>query len=166
MLTSQALKLIDVEITKYPIEQKRSAVMSALRIAQNEKGWLSPELIEFIAGYLSMPPVQVMEVASFYSMYNLKPVGKYKLVICTNLPCALRGAVKTIDYLQQKLGIKIGETTTDGMFTIQESECMGACGDAPVLIINNHKMCAFMTPESIDKKISELSNTVLTNKGE
>lgn len=156
MLTHQALQLIDAEIAKYPVEQKRSAVMSALRIAQEEKGWLSPELIEFVAQYLDMPPTQVMEVASFYSMYNLHPVGKYKLVICTNLPCALRGAVSTVEYLQEKLGIKIGQTTQDGLFTLQVSECMGACGDAPVLIVNNHKMCGFMTPEAIDKKIADL----------
>lgn len=156
MLTQHSLILIDAEIKKYPLEQQKSAVMSALRIAQEEKGWLSPEVIEFIAKYLSMSPAQVMEVATFYSMYNLKPVGKYKLNICTNLPCALRGAVNTVEYLEKKLNIKVGETTLDGMFTLQISECMGACGDAPVLIINNHKMCGFMTPEAIDKKISEL----------
>jgi NADH-quinone oxidoreductase subunit E len=163
MLTQQSLILIDAEIKKYPLENKKSAVMSALRIAQQEKGWLSAELIEYVAQYLEMTPAQVMEVASFYSMYNLQPVGKFKLTVCTNLPCALRGAVDTLEYLEKKLNIKVGETTADGMFTLQISECMGACGDAPVLIVNNHKMCGFMSIEAIDQKLSELISS--TNIG-
>lgn len=156
MLTASSLKLIDDEIIKYPPDQKQSAVMSALRIAQQEKGWLSAATIEFVAEYLDVAPAKVMEVASFYSMYNLQPVGKYKLNICTNLPCALQGAVNTLEYLKKKLQIKEGETTADGMFTLQISECMGACGDAPVVIVNNHKMCGFMTISEIDNKIAEL----------
>jgi NADH-quinone oxidoreductase subunit E len=157
MLSSAALQQIDQELAKYPEQQQRSATMAALRIAQTELGWLAPATIEFVAEYLQIPPTQVMEVATFYSMYNLKPVGKYKLVVCTNLPCALRGAVNTAEYLLQKLNIsQLGETSADGKFTVQEGECMGACGDAPVIIVNNHKMCSFMTKEAIDKKLAEL----------
>lgn len=156
MLSDISLKKIDKELTKYPDEQKRSAVMSALAIAQLEHGYLSTELIEYVANYLHIPSVQALEVATFYGMYNIKPVGKYKLVICTNLPCALAGAVNAADYLKKKLGIGFGETTPDGKYTLQEGECMGACGDAPVILLNNHKMCSFMTPEVIDKKLAEL----------
>lgn len=156
MLSTESLKKIDAELTKYPADQKRSAGMAALRIAQEELGWLSTETIEFIANYLGLPPSQIMEIATFYSMYNLKPVGKYKLTICTNLPCALSGGVNTLHYLEEKLGIKVGATTSDGKFTLQEGECMGACGDAPVILLNNHKMCSFMTCEAIDKKLAEL----------
>ncbi len=156
MLSQQALRQIDVELAKYPADKRRSATMSALRIAQTELGWLSNDTIEFVAGYLQIPATQVMEVATFYSMYNLKPVGKYKLTVCTNLPCALRGGFNTLEYLEHKLGIKCGETTADGKYTIQEGECMGACGDAPVMLVNNHKMCSFMDKEAIDKKLAEL----------
>ena len=116
---------------------------------------LSDALIAEVAEYLEMAPVAVYEVASFYNMYDLKPVGKYKLTVCTNLPCALSGAVTTADYLKQKLGISFGETTSDGRFTLVEGECMGACGSAPVMLVNNHKMCSFMNREAIDKKLAE-----------
>ncbi len=156
MLSENALKRIDREIAKYPVEQKQSAVMSALAIAQDEKGWLSNETMEFVASYLGMPPVAVYEVATFYNMYDLHPTGKYKLTVCTNLPCALSGGVHAADYIKQKLGIDFNETTPDGLFTLKEGECMGACGDAPVLLVNNKRMCSFMTPEAIDKLLSEL----------
>lgn len=156
MLSNEALKKIDYELTKYPKNQRRSATMSALRIAQTEKGWLSTELIEYVAEYLKIPPVQVLEVATFYGMYDLKPVGKYKLTVCTNLPCALSGGVDAAEYLKKRLGIGFGETTKDGMYTLKEGECMGACGDAPVIIVNNHKMCGFMTVDAIEKKLAEL----------
>lgn len=156
MLTQESLHKIDQELVKYPPTERRSAVMAALRIAQSEKGWLANELIEYVANYLKIPPVQALEVATFYGMYNLKPVGKYKLMICTNLPCALSGGVDTAEYLKQKLGIGFGETTTDGKYTLIEAECMGACGEAPVVIVNNHKMCSHMTREAIDKKLAEL----------
>lgn len=156
MLSQESLAKIDREVAKYPADQKRSAVMGALRIAQTEKRWLSTELIEFVANYLGIPPVAAYEVASFYNMYDLKPVGRYKLTVCTNLPCALSGAVSTAEYLKQKLGIGFGETTADGRFTLVEGECMGACGSAPVMLVNNHKMCSHMTPAEIDQKLEEL----------
>lgn len=156
MLSQESLQKIDKELAKYPSIQNRSAVMAALRIAQTELGWLSNDLIKYIANYIKIPPIQVLEVATFYSMYNLNPVGKYKLTVCTNLPCALSGGVSTANYLKQKLGIGFGETTKDGKYTLVEGECMGACGDAPVVLINNHKMCSHMTIEAIDKKLVEL----------
>lgn len=157
LLSNEMRTQIDREVAKYPAEQKRSAVMGALRIAQTEHRWLSTELIAEIADYLQMAPVAVYEVASFYNMYDLKPVGKYKLTVCTNLPCALSGGVTSAEYLKQKLGIGFGETTPDGKFTLVEGECMGACGSAPVMLVNNHKMCSSMTPAEIDKKLAELS---------
>jgi NADH-quinone oxidoreductase subunit E len=156
MLSQTALKKIDGEIAKYPADQKRSAVMAALVIAQDEKGWLSPETLEQVAAYLDMPAVAVLEVASFYNMYDLHPVGKYKLTVCTNLPCALSGGGQAAEYVKQKLGIDFNETTADGKFTLKEGECMGACGDAPVMLVNNKRMCSWMTPEQIDKLLDEL----------
>lgn len=157
MLSAESLKQIDIELTKYPADQRRSAIMAALRIAQVEKGWLKPDTIEFIANYVGIPAIAAYEVASFYNMYDLQPIGKYKLTVCTNLPCALRGGVNAGEYLKKKLGINYGETTADGKFTLIEGECMGACGDAPVMLVNNHKMCSFMTEEAIEKKLSELN---------
>ncbi len=156
MLSAQSLKEIDIELAKYPADQRRSAIMSALRIAQVEKGYLAPETIEFVAEYIGIAPVAAYEVATFYNMYDLQPVGKYKLTVCTNLPCALRGGVDAGEYLKEKLGIDYGETTADGKFTLVEGECMGACGDAPVMLLNNHSMCSFMTEEAIEKKLAEL----------
>lgn len=156
MLTKNSLEKIDKELLKFPAGKSRSVLISALRIAQEEHNYLSTELIEYVANYLQVPPVQALEVATFYSMFNLNKVGKYKLSICTNLPCALQGAVNTADYLKEKLGINFGETTKDGKFTLVETECMGSCGDAPLLVINNHKMCAFMNKEVVDKKLAEL----------
>ena len=156
MLSADSLKKLDREIAKYPPEQKRSAVMSALILAQDEHGWLSPEVMDFVAGYLGMPPVLVYEVASFYTMYNLKPTGRHKLTICTNLPCGLEGALDAVDHLCSRLGVGFNETTADGRFTLKEGECMGACGDAPVLIVDNKRMCSFMSHEKLDKLIEEL----------
>ncbi|MDK4624642.1 NADH-quinone oxidoreductase subunit NuoE [Kingella kingae] len=156
MLSADSLKQIDTELAKYPADQRRSAVMGALRIAQVEKGYLAPETIEFVAQYIGIPAIAAHEVATFYNMYDLKPVGKYKLTVCTNLPCALRGGVDAGEYLKQKLGIGYGETTADGKFTLVEGECMGACGDAPVILLNNHKMCSFMDADAIEKKLAEL----------
>ncbi|MBK7135450.1 MAG: NADH-quinone oxidoreductase subunit NuoE [Rhodocyclales bacterium] len=155
MLSQESKNQIDREVAKYPAEQKQSAVMAALAIAQMEKGWLSTETIEDVAGYLGMAPVAVYEVASFYNMYDLAPVGQYKITVCTNLPCALSGGVHAADYLKQKLGVGFNETTADGKFTLKEGECMGACGDAPVMLVNNVRMCSFMQPEQIDRLLGE-----------
>lgn len=157
MLSQASLDKIAIEVAKYPPEQAQSAVMGALRIAQNEMGWVSPEVMTEVAHILGMPPVAVQEVATFYNMYDLKPVGKHKITVCTNLPCALSGGVAAADYLKQKLGIGFNETTADGQFTLKEGECMGACGDAPVLLHNNHKMCSFMSTEKLDAMLQELS---------
>ncbi|MEX3605276.1 MAG: NADH-quinone oxidoreductase subunit NuoE [Burkholderia sp.] len=160
MISAEGLKEIDRVIAKYPVDQKQSAVMSTLAVAQDEHGWLSPELMQFVADYLGMPAVAVQEVATFYTMYELKPIGKYKLTLCTNLPCQLGphgGAEATADYLKQKLGIDFGETTSDGKFSLKEGECFGTCGDAPVLLLNNHKMCSFMSRKKIDQLLEELS---------
>lgn len=157
MLSPESLKKIDHEIAKYPLDKKQSAVMSALAIAQEEKGWLATETMNFVAKYLDMPSIAVYEVATFYNMYNLEPLGAYKLTVCTNLPCALSGGYDAADYLKKKLGIGFNETTADGKFTLKEGECMGACGDAPVLLVNNQRMCSFMSNEAIDKVLEELS---------
>ena len=156
MLTTESLQRIDREIAKYPADQKQSAVMAALAIAQEEQGRLSSEAIEFVAHYLGMAPMAAYEVASFYSLYDLTPVGKYKLTVCTNLPCMLSGGVDAAEYLKNKLGVGFNETTLDGKITLKEGECMGACGDAPVLLVNNRRMCSFMQPEQIDKLLAEL----------
>ena len=157
MLSAESLKQIDFELAKYPKEQNRSAIMGALRIAQVELGYLSVETIDYVAEYVGIPAAQALEVATFYNMYDLHPVGTHKITVCTNLPCALRGGMAAGEYLKEKLGIGFGETTADGKFTLMEGECMGACGDAPVLIVNNHKMCSFMTEEAIEKKLAELN---------
>ena len=160
LLSAEALKRIDREVAKYPPEQKQSAVMSALAIAQDEHGWLPNEVMEEVATVLGMPPVWVYEVATFYAMYNLKPTGKYKVVICTNLPCALSGALEAAEHLKRRCGVAgFNETSADGRFTVKEGECMGACGDAPVMLVNNKRMVSFMKPEKIDRLIEELSVT-------
>ncbi|MFM8463705.1 MAG: NADH-quinone oxidoreductase subunit NuoE [Burkholderiaceae bacterium] len=156
LLSPDAYQKIDHELAKFPADQKQSAVMAALAIAQDEKGWLSPDVIQDIAAYLEMPAIAVQEVATFYTMYKLKPVGKYKLTICTNLPCQLTQGDRAAAYLKQKLGIDFTETTPDGLFTLQEGECMGACGDSPVMLVNNKRMCSFMSNEKIDALIEEL----------
>ena len=157
MLSAESIERIDRELAKYPANQRQSAVMSALAIAQDEKGWLATETMDFIAHYIGMPPIAVYEVATFYNMYNLQPLGKYKITVCTNLPCALSGANDAAAHMKQKLGINFNETTADGLFTLKEGECMGACGDAPVLLVNNKRMCSFMSTENIDQLLEELS---------
>ncbi len=157
LLSEQAYKKIDREIAKFPADQKQSAVMAALAIAQDETGWLAPEVMQDVADYLGMPTIAVQEVATFYNMYNLRPTGKHKITVCTNLPCALSRGEQAAEYLKQKLGIDFRETTADGQFTLLEGECMGACGDAPVLLVNNKRMCSWMSNEKIDALLNELS---------
>ncbi|HEY5638086.1 MAG TPA: NADH-quinone oxidoreductase subunit NuoE [Burkholderiales bacterium] len=156
MLSADALRKIDREVAKYPADQKQSAVMAALVIAQDEKGWLSSETMAFVASYLEMPPVAVYEVATFYNMYDLKPVGRHKLTVCTCLPCGLQGSLDAADHLKSRLGIGFNETTPDGRFTLKEGECMGACAMSPVILVNNKRMCDHMSKARIDALIEEL----------
>jgi len=155
-LTPAAKQRIDREVAKYPPEGKQSAILAALAVAQDEYGWLSAEALDEVARYLTLPAILVQEVATFYTMYNVKPVGRFKLNICTNLPCALGGAEHAGHYLKTKLGVDWGETTADGRFTLVESECMGACGDAPVMLVNNKRMCSLMSDARIDALLDEL----------
>lgn len=163
LLSEQSYKKIDREIAKFPAEQKQSAVMAALAIAQDQTGWLSPDVMQEVADYLHMPAVAVQEVATFYGMYNTSPTGQFKISVCTNLPCALSGGEKAAHYLKKKLEIDYNDTTTDHKFTLQEGECMGACGDAPVMLVNNKRMCSFMTNQKIDALIDELKNAPAAN---
>ena len=156
-ISDDSKRRIDREIAKYPADQKQSAVMAALAIAQDQHGWLSNAVMDEVAQYLGMPTIAVYEVATFYNMYNLKPTGKCKITVCTNLPCALSGGVDAAEYLKHKLGVDWRETTADGNFTLVEGECMGACGDAPVLLVNNKRMCSFMSNDKLDSLIQELT---------
>ena len=155
-LSDAAYALIDRELAKYPADQKQSAVMAALRIAQTERGFITPEIEADIAHYLGMPPIAVHEVASFYTMYNNGPHGRFKITVCTNLPCALRNGNQAAEYIKAQLGVGFGQTTADGLFTLKEGECMGACGDAPVMLVNNHRMCSWMSNDKIDALLNEL----------
>ncbi len=156
MLSNEAIDKIDYELTKYPAEQRLAAVMSALRIVQTERGWLSKQSISEVAEYLGVPDIAVLEVASFYNMYDLQPVGKYKITICTNISCMLRDSDSIVNYLQSKLGVGFNEVTADGRFCLKEGECMGACGGAPLMAVNNHTMHEFLTTEKVDAILQEL----------
>lgn len=156
LISDDSKRNIDREIAKFPADQKQSAVMAALAIAQDQHGWLSNAVMDEVAQYLGMPTIAVFEVATFYNMYNLKPTGKCKITVCTNLPCALSGGMDAAEYLKNKLGVDWRETTSDGNFTLVEGECMGACGDAPVLLVNNKRMCSFMSNDKLDQLIEEL----------
>ena len=155
-LSADSLKKIEREVAKYPADQKQSAVMGALIIAQDENGWLSTETMDDVAAVLEMAPVAVYEVATFYSMYNLKPTGKYKLTICTCLPCGLQGSLAAADHLKAKAGCDFNETSADGRFTLREGECMGACAMAPVILVNNKTMHDYMSNEKIDALLKDL----------
>jgi NADH-quinone oxidoreductase subunit E len=141
------------EVAKYPAEQKQSAVMACLGIVQHELGYVSAESEQAVAEYLGMAAMAVHEVTTFYNMYNQRPVGKFKLNVCTNLPCQLRDGQRALHHLEKKLGIHMGETTADGLFTLQQSECLGACADSPVILVNDRKMCSFMTDEKLDQLV-------------
>jgi NADH-quinone oxidoreductase subunit E len=144
------------EVAKFPADQKQSAVMPCLSILQQEQGWVSPEGELAVADFLGMPVMAVHEVTTFYNMYNQKPVGQFKLNVCTNLPCQLRGGLKALHHLEAKLGVHAGETTADGVFTLQPSECQGACADAPVMLVNDRHMCSFMSNDKLDQLIDSL----------
>ncbi len=156
MLTEQIQVKIDRELKKYPADQRQSAVMAALRFVQDEKGWIATDDMADIAIYLGMAQMAVFEVATFYHMYNLKPMGRNTITVCTNLSCTLGGAGEVVDYLQDKLGIGFNEVTADGKYGLREGECMGACKDAPLFTLNNKKICARMTPAKIDQILAEL----------
>ena len=156
MLSEQTKLRFDREISKFPPEQKISAVMACLAIIQQERGWISDESQEEVAAYLGMPPIAVREVVTFYNMYNQQPVGKFKLNVCTNLPCQLRHGEAILQYLEEKLGSEVGVTTQDGYFTLQKSECLGACADSPVLLVNDRTMCSLMDSQKIDQLIDGL----------
>ena len=146
----------DREVAKYPAEQRQSAVMACLSIVQQEQGYVSRESEDAIAEYLGMPAIAVYEVTTFYNMYNQRPVGKFKLNVCTNLPCQLRNGQQALDHLLNKLGVEEGGTTADGLFTVQKCECLGACADAPVMLVNDRQMCSFMSHERLDDLVDTL----------
>jgi NADH-quinone oxidoreductase subunit E len=156
MISEQTKARFAKEVAKYPADQKQSAVMACLAIVQQEQGFVSKESEEAIAAYLGMPPIAVHEVTTFYNMYNQRPVGKYKLNVCTNLPCQLRDGQNALQYLEKKLGVAMGETTPDGLFTLQQSECLGACADSPVMLVNDRTMCSFMSNDKLDQLIEGL----------
>ena len=156
--SSTVLALFDREVAKYPADQKQSAVMACLTIVQREQGFVSADSEKAVAAYLGMAPIAVHEITTFYNMYNQQPVGKYKLNVCTNLPCQLRDGNKALVYLEKKLGVTMGGTTTDGLFTLQQSECLGACADAPVMLVNDLNMCSFMSNDKLDQLIDGLKS--------
>ena len=156
MLTEEMRARFDRETAKYPADQRQSAVMACLAIVQQVQGWVSLEAEKMVADYLGMPPIAVHEVTTFYNMYNQQPVGTYKLNVCTNLPCALRDGEKALAHLCKRLGIAEGETTADGRFTVQKSECLGACADAPVMLVNDRQMVSFMSNARLDELVETL----------
>jgi NADH-quinone oxidoreductase subunit E len=159
MISDATKARFDREVAKYPADQAQSAVMACLAIVQQEQGWVSAESERAVAEHLGMAPMAVHEVTTFYNMYNQKPLGKYKLNVCTNLPCQLRGGARALLHLEAKLGIHSGETTPDGLITLQQSECQGACADAPVLLVNDRTMCSFMSDERLDTLVDGLRAT-------
>jgi NADH-quinone oxidoreductase subunit E len=156
MISESTRARLDREVAKYPPDQKQSAVMACLAIVQHEQGFVSKESEQDIAQYLGMPTIAVHEVTTFYNMYNQHKLGKYKLNVCTNLPCQLRDGQKALQYLEKKLGIAMGETTPDGLFTLQQSECLGACADSPVMLVNDRTMCSFMSNDKLDQLVDGL----------
>ena len=156
VVSEAALARFAREVAKYPPEQKQSAVMACLAIVQQESGFVSAESEKVVADYLGMAPIAVREVTTFYNMYNQRPVGKYKLNVCTNLPCQLRDGGRALKHLEHRLGVHMGETTPDGLFSLQQSECLGACADSPVLLVNDRTMCSFMTDDKLDQLVDGL----------
>ena len=155
-LSAAAMERFAREVAKYPADQAQSAVMACLAIAQQEQGFVSEPAEVAIAEYLGMPQIAVHEVTTFYNMYNQRALGTFKLNVCTNLPCQLRDGAKALAHLEMKLGIRMGETTADGLFTLQQSECLGACADSPVLLVNDRTMCSFMSNDKLDQLIDGL----------
>ena len=158
-LSEAMLQRFAREVAKFPADQKQSAVMACLAIVQEEFGFVSQDSELAVADYLGMPPIAVHEVTTFYNMYNQQPLGRYKLNVCTNLPCQLRDGEQALDYICSRLGVEEGGTTADGMFTVQKSECLGACADAPVILVNDRQMVSFMSNERLDELLTTLANT-------
>jgi len=156
MISEATKALFEREVAKYPADQRQSAVMACLAAVQREQGFVSPQSEQEVADFLGMPAIAVHEVTTFYNMYNQQPVGKYKLNVCTNLPCQLRDGQKALEHLCHKLGVDMGGTTADGMFTVQQSECLGACADSPVMLVNDRTMCSFMSNEKLDQLVDGL----------
>ena len=164
MLSEQTKARFDRELAKYPADQRISAVMACLSIIQQERGWVSPESEQEVAEYIGIAPIAVHEVTTFYNMFNQRPVGKYKLNVCTNLPCQLRDGQNALQYLEKKLGVAMGETTPDGLFTLQQSECLGACADSPVLLVNDRTMCSFMSMDKLDQLVDGLRSATTSSE--
>lgn len=155
-LSAETIARFDREVAKYPPEGRRSAILACLAVVQDEQGWISPESEKAIARYLGIEPIAVHEATTFYTMCNQRPVGRYKINMCTNVPCQLLGAARALKHLTDKLGIEDGETTADGLFTVTHTECLGACADAPVMIVNDRNMCSFMNEERLDELVEQL----------
>jgi NADH-quinone oxidoreductase subunit E len=164
-MTESMKARFDREVAKYPADQKQSAVMACLAIVQQEQGFVSKQAEQLVAHYLGMPTIAVHEVTTFYNMYNQAPLGTYKLNVCTNLPCQLRDGANALHHLERKLGIRMGETTADGLFTLQQSECLGACADSPVMLVNDRTMCSFMSNDKLDQLVDGLRAAAPTAKG-
>jgi NADH-quinone oxidoreductase subunit E len=156
IVTNEMRAAFDRQVAKYPPDQKQSAVMACLAMVQEAQGYVSLEAEKEVADHLGMPAIAVHEVTTFYNMYNQKPVGKYKLNVCTNLPCQLRDGATALHHLEKKLGIRMGETTPDGLFTLQQAECLGACADSPVMLVNDRTMCSFMSADKLDQLVDGL----------
>ena len=154
--TADTLARFDREVAKYPPDQKASAVMACLAIVQHEQGFVSTAAEDGIAAYLGMPPIAVHEVTTFYNMYNQQPVGRWKLNVCTNLPCQLRDGETALQHLCRKFAVEPYGTSADGRFTIQPSECLGACADAPVMLVNDRQMLSFMSNDRLDELVEVL----------
>lgn len=163
-LSAETVARFDRELAKYPADQRQSAVMACLAIVQQEQGWIGRDAERAIASYLGIAPMAVHEVCTFYNMYNQQPVGRFKLSVCTNLPCQLRDGQKALNHLADRLGVAMGETSTDGLFTLQQSECLGACADAPVMLVNDRHMCSFMSNDKLDRLIENLRQTSFDGK--
>ena len=155
--TAETQALFAREVAKFPADQKQSAVMACLSIIQNERGWVSRAAEDELAAYLGMAPIAVYEVTTFYNMYNQQPVGKFKINVCTNLPCQLRDGQQALAHICKKLNVAVGGTTTDVMFTVQQSECLGACADSPVMLVNDREMISFMSNDRIDDLLDTLA---------
>ena len=156
MFTASTLARFDKEVAKFPADQKQSAVMAYLAIVQHELGHVSPEAEDGIAAYLGMPTIAVHEVTTFYNMYNQQPLGRFKLNVCTNLPCQLRDGETALTHLCNRLGVQPYGSTADGLFTVQPSECLGACADAPVMLVNDRQMLSFMDSQRLDDLLDTL----------